>query len=155
MMPALFYGDLFLLILVLYNSGTFDVQRISVTSTDNGRICLAVDYVPGHEIPAQCFIMLTCSTPSCSTQINYTITGSSGCIESIPPNTYTLSATDGDAVDSIQMPALVVPVTVLMNFITSHNDQFMTATPTLGECRTLCCCACMFIVFPVIAQLQS
>ena len=96
----------------------------------NGRVCLTVDYVEGHETPPRCFVRLTCTTTG--TEYNGTIEGTSGCIDDVPPHmSYTLTATDGDAVDDINT---VAPVTItgisVPSYTVAPSTTFTTPTPT-------------------------
>ena len=92
---------------------TFDVQGVSVTVFPNGTVCFSVQYVEGHEAPAQCYVKLTSNI----TQLNVTgVFGTSGCLKNVPSGSYNLSVTDADAVATIDtQPAvtqggIVVPV---------------------------------------------
>ena len=73
-------------------------------------MCLNVTYVEGHELPAECYIVFRCSTTG-HDMYHATIQGSSMCIPNVPAHpSYTIIATDGDAVDEINTTA---PVTIL------------------------------------------
>lgn len=122
------------------HTATFDMQSILVVSTDNGRVCLTVSHVTGHETPAWSFIKLVCSTVGCNTQINFTFTGPHACIESVPPNDYTLFGTDLDAVDNIDLMPAVTVMGVKVSTCHHSTKQFLslqTTTPTESEANQI------------------
>ena len=76
----------------------------------DGRVCLIVQYVEGHEPNPHCYVVFR-STLTGHDMYNATIQGSSMCILNVPSHpSYTIIATDGDAVDEINT---TVPVTIL------------------------------------------
>ena len=73
---------------------------------------------------------LTCTITG--NEYNGTIEGTSGCIDDVPPhNSYTLTATDGDAVDDINT---VAPVTItgisVPSYTVAPSTTFTTPTAT-------------------------
>ena len=94
-------------------TGTFDVCNVTLNGpVVRGRVCLNITYVEGHELPAECYIVFrtTCSTTG-QNMYHASIQGSSMCILNVPAHpSYTIIATDGDAVDEINTTA---PVTIL------------------------------------------
>ena len=122
---SIIYYEIFLI------SGTFDVQNVTVDSVMNGRVCLTVDYVKGHE--THCFVRLT----STQTGIEYngTIEGTSGCIDVPPDESYDLIATDGDAVDDVniavpvRIPNILVPNYTAAPSITTYITPIATPPP--------------------------
>ena len=94
-----------------FTTGTFDVHNVTLNGpVVRGRVCLNVTYVEGHELPAECYIVFRCSTIG-HDMYHATIQGPSMCIPNVPAHTsYTIIATDGDAVDEIISTA---PVTIL------------------------------------------
>ena len=94
-----------------FTTGTFDVLNVTLNGpVVRGRVCLNVTYVEGHELPVGCYIVFRCSTTGHDIY-HATIRGSSMCIPNVPAHpSYTIIATDGDAVDEINTTA---PVTIL------------------------------------------
>ena len=97
----------------------------------NGRVCVSVQYVQGHETPAQFYVKLTPST----IQHNITgIPGTSGCLENVPAGSYSVSVTDADAVATIDThPAvtqggIVVPVRPMATTGTSATADASSTT---------------------------
>ena len=73
-------------------------------------MCLNVQYVEGHELPAECYVVFRYSSTG-HDMYNTTIQELSMCILNVPPHpSYTIIATDGDAVDEINT---IAPVTIL------------------------------------------
>ena len=95
-------------------------------------MCLNVTYVEGHELPAECYIVLRCSTTG-HDMYHATIQGSSMCIPNVPAHpSYTIIATDGDAIDEINTTA---PVTILGVVVPEYtvilsNSTAPETTPT-------------------------
>ena len=76
-------------------------------SVVNGRVCLTVEYVEGHEPNPHCYVVFR-STITGHDMYHATIQGSSMCIPNVPAHpSYTIIATDGDAVDEINTTASV------------------------------------------------
>ena len=117
----------------LLSIGTFDVKNVTVVSVLNGRVCFIVDYVEGHETPPRCFVRLTCTTTG--TEYNGTIAGPVGCLNDVPPQeSYTVAATDADAVDKMN-PLVFVPNISVPNYTAAPSTTIYTtptATPTPG-----------------------
>ena len=116
-------------------SGTFDVRNVTVDSVVNGRVCFTVDYVDGHETPPRSFVRLTCTTTG--TEYNGTIKGTVGCLNDVPPQeSYTVAATDADAVDKMNPPVFVTaPNISVPNYTAAPSTTIYTtstATPTPG-----------------------
>ena len=97
---------------------TFDVYSVTVNgSVVNGRVCLTVEYVEGHEPNPHCYVVFR-STVTGHDMHHATIQGSSMCIPNVPAHpSYTIIATDGDAVDEINTTA---PVTILGVVVPIH-----------------------------------
>ena len=95
-------------------------------------MCLNVTYVEGHELPAECYIVFRCSTTG-HDMYHTTIQGSSMCIPNVSAHpSYTIIATDGDAVDEINTTA-PVPVTILGVVVSEYTVMQSSApgaTPT-------------------------
>ena len=109
------------------SSGTFDVQNITVSSVDIGAVCFKVHYIQGFTTK-QSFVKLSC--PATQSSANKTI-GETDCILSLPHCSYTLSATDVDAVDSIDtMPAVSIQGIVVTNHECPYSDSTYTSTVT-------------------------
>ena len=118
-----------------FTTGTFDVHNVTLNGpVVRGRVCLNVTYVEGHELPAECYIVFRCSTIG-HDMYHATIQGPSMCIPNVPAHTsYTIIATDGDAVDEINTTA---PVTILgvavpeyTVILSSSTAPGATPTPT-------------------------
>ena len=114
---------------------TFDVYSVTVNgSVVNGRVCLTVEYVEGHEPNPHCYVVFR-STITGHDMYHATIQGSSMCIPNVPAHpSYTIIATDGDAVDEINTTA---PVTILRVVVpeytvilSSSTSPRATPTPT-------------------------
>ena len=110
-------------------SGTFDVRNFTLNSVMNGDVCFTVDYVEGHETPPLCFVMLTCTTTG--SEQNKTIKGTKGCLSEVPPHgSYTIAATDADAVGEINSLVAVRPLTLSVeNYTTSVIPSSTSTTP--------------------------
>ena len=96
----------------------------------NGRVCLTVDYVEGHETPPHCFVRLTC-TGHKYTQM---ITGTSGCINNVLPHeSCNLTVTDGDD-DAVHNINTAAPVTItgisVPSYTVASSTTSTTPTPT-------------------------
>ena len=73
----------------------------------DGRVCLIVQYVEGHEPNPRCYVVFR-STLTGHDMYHASIQGSSMCILNAPAHpSYTIIATDGDAVDEINATASV------------------------------------------------
>ena len=99
----------------------------------NGKVCLTVEYVEGHETPPRCFVRLTCTTTG--TEYNGTIEGTSGCIDDVPPHSsYIIAATDADAVGEINYLVAVRGSSLIYvpSYAVPPSTTFTTpsATPT-------------------------
>ena len=92
-------------------------------------MCLSVEYVEGHVEPASSFILFRCSTTG--TEHNGTIDQTIGCIEVDPNPSYTIIATDADAVEDVNV---VAPVTItgvsVPDFITSVTQNTVSSSNT-------------------------
>ena len=110
-------------------TGTFDVLNVTLNGpVVRGRVCLNITYVEGHELPAECYVVFrsTCSTTDLNIY-NATIQGSSMCILNVPAHpSYTIIATDGDAVDEINTTA---PVTIL-GIVAHEYTAILSSTVT-------------------------
>ena len=96
--------------------GTFDVQNVTVDSVVNGRVCLTIDYVDGHENPPRCFVRLTCTRHVYTQRIERTL----GCINDVLPNeSCNLTATDDDD-DAVGKINTIAPVTITYILIPSY-----------------------------------
>ena len=109
-------------------------------------MCFAVRYVEGHT-ENQSFVKLTCPiTQNCFIQFFQ----ENGCFDDLPPCSYTLSATDFDAVDIIDtMPAVLVEEIVIQAFAstcTQFISDGVTVLSTLnGAPRGITQCACAHV----------
>ena len=83
---------------------------------------------------AECFIKLECTTKQADA-VTTVIEGSAGCVENLPPCTYTVSVTDMDASNSIDTnPALIHRGLV----IHSSGDNTTQSIPTSpSKCSTI------------------
>ena len=96
----------------------------------NGDVCFTVDYVEGHETPPICFVRLTCTTTG--SEQNKTIKGKKGCINKVPPHmSYTLTATDGDAISEMNFLVAVRPLTIIsvQNYTVGVVPSSASTTP--------------------------
>ena len=103
-------------------------------SVVNGRVCLTVEYVEGHEPNPHCYVVFRCSTTG-HDMYHATIQGSSMCIPNVPAHpSYTIIATDGDAVDEINTTAAVTILGVVVPeytvILSSSTAPGATPTPT-------------------------
>ena len=95
-----------------------------------GAVCFTVHYVQGRNTNIS-FVKLTC--PVRKTSFTQAIR-EHGCIDNLPHCSYTLSATDVDAVDSIDtMPAVLIERIVLpgpanVTLFTSETEAVMPTT---------------------------
>ena len=95
---------------------------------NNGEICFSVCYIQGF-VTKQTFVKLSC--PTIQTPSNKTIEYQ-GCILNLPPCSYTLSATDIDAVDSIDtMPATSFEGIIIIVSATGHGCPYSNASTLL------------------------
>ena len=118
-----------------FTTGTFDVHNVTLNGpVVRGRVCLNVTYVEGHELQAECYIVFRCSTTGHDIY-HATIQGSSMCIPNVPAHpSYTIIATDGDAVDEINTTAPVTTLGVAVPeytvILSSSTAPGTTLTPT-------------------------
>ena len=95
---------------------------------NNGEICFSVCYIQGF-VTKQTFVKLSC--PTIQTPSNKTIEYQ-GCILNLAPCSYTLSATDIDAVDSIDtMPATSFEGIIIIVSATGHGCPYSNASTLL------------------------
>ena len=95
---------------------------------DNGQICFSVRYIQGF-VTKQTFVKLSCQTIQTSF---YKTIEDNGCILNLPPCSYTLSATDVGAVDSIDtMSAASYEGIVIIECITGHGSSYSEASTLL------------------------
>ena len=97
-------------------SGTFDVQNITVSHLLTGAVCFTVHYIRGYTTNAS-FVKLTCSVSQvCLLQA----IEERNCFVNLPPCSYTLSATDVGALDSIDtMPAVSIEEIILQGVVST------------------------------------
>ena len=88
----------------------------------SGAVCFTVSFAEGHKTN-QTFVKLLCPV----TQIGFfqTIKGH-GCFDNLPPCSYTLSATDADAVDSIDTVPAVSVGGIIIQTLASTSTQFLS-----------------------------
>ena len=88
----------------------------------SGAVCFTVIYAQGHKTN-QAFVKLVCPV----TQIGFfqTINGH-GCFDSLPPCSYTLSATDVDVVDNIDAMTAVSVEGIIIQQFASTSTQFLS-----------------------------
>ena len=83
------------------------------------------------ELPAECYIVFRCSTTGHDMYHATMYKGSSMCIPNVPAHpSYTIIATDGDAVDEINTTAPVTILGVVVPEYTVMQSSAPGATPT-------------------------
>ena len=100
----------------------------------DGRVCLIVQYVEGHEPNTHCYVVFRSTLTGHDILYNATIQGSSMCILNVPAHpSYTIIATDGDAVDEINT---IAPVTILGVAVPEYTGILSSATPEAAPTST-------------------